>query len=48
MPVMHTAISCTGSTVDQAVSTVTVQLGAAKHHTRRLTDLIVDTSASMA
>ncbi len=27
MPVMHTAISCTGSTADQAVSTVHVQLG---------------------
>jgi hypothetical protein len=28
MPVMHTAIPCTGSTADQAVSTVHVQLGA--------------------
>ncbi len=37
MPVMHTAIPCTGNTADQAVSTVTVQLGAAKHHTRPLT-----------
>ncbi len=34
MPVMHTAIPCTGSTADQAVSTVTVQLGAARHLTR--------------
>ncbi len=37
MPVMHTAIPCTGSTADQAVSTVHVQLGAAKHLTRPLT-----------
>ncbi len=37
MPVMHTAIPCTGSTADQAINTVTVQLGAAKHHTRPLT-----------
>ncbi len=28
MPAMHTAIPCTGITVDQAVSTVHVQLGA--------------------
>jgi hypothetical protein len=28
MPVMHSAIPCTGSTADQAVSTVHVQLGA--------------------
>ena len=28
MPAMHTAIPCTGSTADQAVSTVHVQLGA--------------------
>ncbi len=37
MPDMHTAIPCTGSTADQAVSTVHVQLGAAKHLTRPLT-----------
>ena len=37
MPVMHTAIPCTGSTADQAVSTVHVQLGATKHLTRPLT-----------
>ncbi len=39
MPVMHTAIPCTstGSTADQAVSTVHLQLGAAKHLTRTLT-----------
>ena len=37
MPGMHTAIPCTGSTADQAVSTVHVQLGAAKHLTRPLT-----------
>ena len=38
MPViMHTAIPCTGSTADQADSTVHVQLGAAKHLTRPLT-----------
>ncbi len=37
MPVMHTAIPYTGSTADQAVSTITVQLGAAKHLTRPLT-----------
>ena len=28
MPDMHTAIPCTGSTVDQTVSTIHVQLGA--------------------
>ncbi len=33
---MHTAIPYTGSTADQAVSTV-IQLGAAKHLTRPLT-----------
>ncbi len=38
MPSMHTAIPCTGSTADQAVSTVHVQLGAAKHLTRPLTE----------
>ncbi len=38
MPDMHTAIPCTGSTADQAVSTIHVQLGAAKHLTRPLTD----------
>ena len=37
MPVMHTAIPCTGNTADQAVSTVHLQLGAAKHLTRPLT-----------
>jgi hypothetical protein len=37
MPVMHTAIPYTGSTADQVVSTVIVQLGAAKHLTRPLT-----------
>jgi hypothetical protein len=37
MPVMHTAIPCTGNTADQAVNTVHVQLGAAKHLTRPLT-----------
>ncbi len=37
MPVMHTAIPCTSSTADQVVSTVHVQLGAAKHLTRPLT-----------
>ena len=37
MPVMHTAIPCTGSTADQADSTVHVQLGATKHLTRPLT-----------
>ncbi len=37
MPDMHTAIPCTGSTADQAVSTIHVQLGAAKHLTRPLT-----------
>ena len=36
MPVMHTAIPCTGNTADQAVSTVHLQLGAAKHLTRPL------------
>ncbi len=35
--IMHTAIPCTGNTADQAVSTVHVQLGAAKHLTRPLT-----------
>ena len=39
MPGMHTAIPCTGSTADQADSTVHVQLGAAKHLTRPLTGL---------
>ncbi len=39
MPVMQTAIPCTGSTADQAVSTVHVQLDAAKHLTRPLTHL---------
>ncbi len=34
---MHTAIPCTGNTADQAVSTVHLQLGAAKHLTRPLT-----------
>ncbi len=28
MPVIHTAVPCTGSTADQDVSTVRVQLGA--------------------
>ncbi len=37
MPDMHTAIPCTGSTADQAVSTVHVQLDAAKHLTRPMT-----------
>ena len=37
MPGMHTAIPCTGSTADQAVNTVHLQLGAAKHLTRPLT-----------
>jgi hypothetical protein len=37
MPVMHTAIPCTGNTADQAVNIVHVQLGAAKHLTRPLT-----------
>ena len=37
MPVMHTAIPCTGNTADQAVRTVHLQLGAAKHLTRPLT-----------
>ncbi len=37
MPDMHTAIPCTGSTVDQTVSTIHVQLGATKHLTRPLT-----------
>ncbi len=41
MPVMHTAIPYTGSTADQAVSTVIVQLGAARHLTRPLTVLTV-------
>jgi hypothetical protein len=41
MPVMHTAIPYTGSTADQAVSTVIVQLGAARHLTRPLTNMIV-------
>ena len=40
MPVMHTAIPCTGNTADQAVSTVHLQLGAAKHLTRPLPDSI--------
>jgi hypothetical protein len=34
---MHTAVPCTGSTADQAVSTIHVQLGATKHLTRPLT-----------
>ncbi len=34
---MCNAIPYTGNTADQAVSTVTVQLGAAEHHTRPLT-----------
>ncbi len=37
MPDMYTAIPCTGSTVDQTVSTIHVQLGATKHLTRPLT-----------
>jgi hypothetical protein len=37
MPDMHTAIPCTGSTVDQTVSTIHIQLGATKHLTRPLT-----------
>ena len=37
MPDMDTAIPCTGSTADQAVSIIHVQLGAAKHLTRPLT-----------
>jgi len=40
MPDMHTAIPCTGSTADQAVSTIHVQLGTAKHLTRPLTILV--------
>ncbi len=36
MPVLHSAIPYTGSTADQAVSTVIVQLGAARHLTRPL------------
>ncbi len=36
MPDMHTAIPCTGSTAGQAVSTIYVQLGAAKHLTKPL------------
>ncbi len=39
MPDMHTAIPCTGSTVDQIVSTIHVQLGATKHLTRPLTNV---------
>ncbi len=39
MPDMHTAIPCTGSTADQAVSTIHVQLDAAKRLTRPLTYL---------
>ncbi len=42
MPVMHTAIPYTSSTADQAVNTVLVQLGAARHLTRPLTLLTVD------
>ncbi len=37
MPVMHTAILYTSNTADQAVNTVRVQLGAARHLTRPLT-----------
>ena len=40
MPVMHTAIPCTGNTADQAVNTVHVQLGATKHLTRPLTGTV--------
>ncbi len=43
MPDMHTAIPCIGSTADQAVSTIHVQLGAAKHLTRPLTDIVSST-----
>ncbi len=39
MPDKHTAIPCTGSTVDQTVSTIHVQLGATKHLTRPLTPI---------
>ena len=39
MPVMHTAIPCTGSTADQAVSTVHVQLSAGE---APILDLCVD------
>ena len=46
MPVMHTAIPCTGNTADQAVSTVHLQLGAAKHLTRPLT-VIVELGSDM-
>ncbi len=38
---MHTAIPCTGSTADQADSTIHVQLGAAKHLTRPLTTCLL-------
>ncbi len=34
---MCNAIPCTGNTADQAVNTVHIQLGAAKHLTRPLT-----------
>ncbi len=36
---MYNAIPYTGNTANQAVSTVTVQLGATKHHTRPLTNI---------
>ncbi len=41
MPAMHTAIPCTGSTADQAVSTVHVQLGAGEAPKLDLWQLLV-------